>query len=427
MQVDFDFKKFDGVYESFIKSKKTYNLLYGGSGSGKSYFIARYLIYHALINTDTQILVVRDVATTLNDTIVQEFLNALEEYDNLKRYYKYLKIDKKIIFENGSVIYFKGLDNVDKLKGINASIVFLEEADQIASSDFEELERRLRSMKNNAKITFFILFNPVSEDSWLFEMFFDNNSKRKKESFDINSLKVTFLNNLMHLPASYIKNLLNLEKSNYEMFKVYAKGLFGRVGESVFTNYHKKELSLKYLRENGFVRIGGMDLGFSKDELVVLEAYVNKKTKELYIANEFYRNQAHINDVIAFLKANDMQRLKIIADDNEPRFLQDLRNLGVNNLQRAYKKDAKMYMFYVLQSYTIYCSSNAPNTYKELDNFVYKVDKKTGRATNEMISNLEKTDGDHAISALRYLLQEFTDVRNINLHAKHSFKLANNL
>lgn len=428
IKVDFNLNLFDKAYEEFIRSQKTYNLLFGGSGSGKSYFIARYLIYLALINNNTNILVVRDIATTLNDTIVQEFLNALEEYKGLQRFYKYLKIDKKIMFENGSTIYFKGLDNVDKLKGINASIVFVEEADQILKTDFEELERRLRSMENGGKITFFILFNPVSNESWIFDKFFSEDSKDRKEESVLNKKKVTFLNNLQNLPISYIKNLLDTEYTNFEMFKVYAKGEFGKTGETVFSNYKKEDRDVSELVKEGFTRIGGMDLGFSRDELVVLEAYVNTKTKEIYIANEFYKTQANLDTVVSFIYANNMQNLEIISDNNEPRFLNDLKKEGVRKIRTAYKaKNSVDYMFYTLQNYTIICSSNAKNTYKEIDNFIFKVDKKTGRTTNERVSTLEKTDGDHAISALRYLMQPFTNIKSVNLNASNVYKLSNNL
>lgn len=428
IKVKFDFKKFDKAYIDFINNLNTYNILYGGSGAGKSYFLARFLTYWCLMNPQLKVLVVRDVGTTLDDTIIKEFLTAISDFKGLARYSASKKKDKHIIFANGAIIYFKGLDDVDKLKGIDANIVFVEEADQIIPQAFEELERRLRNIKSGG-IKYFLLFNPVSEESWLYERFFNPESVSKVDEKKLNKKMVTFLNNIKNLPFSYIENLLSLEKSNPEMFKVYAKGEFGVIGERVFNNnFFIRDLDIEYLLSNGFKRAGGMDLGYANDETAILDCYINPKTKEIYVANEFYKTHSNENEVYQWLLANNMQRLPITTDTNEPRFIDNLIKLGIKGFKKAYKPAESVdFMIYTLQSYKIYCASNCKNTYKELNNYVYKLNKKTGKYTNERISNIKGSDGDHSISALRYVLQDFTNIRNLNLKSTNIYKLANNI
>lgn len=429
IKVKFDFKKFDKAFIDFINNLNTYNILYGGSGAGKSYFLARFLTFWCLMNPQLKVLVVRDVGTTLDDTIIKEFLSAISDFNGLARYSVSKKKDKHIIFANGAIIYFKGLDDVDKLKGIDANIVFVEEADQIIPQAFEELERRLRNIKSGGEIKYFLLFNPVSEESWLYERFFNNESVSKVDDKKLNKKMVTFLNNIKNLPFSYIENLLNLEKSNPEMFKVYAKGEFGVIGERVFNNnFFIKDLKIDELLANGFKRAGGMDLGYSNDETAILDCYINSKTKEIYVANEFYKTHSNENEVYQWLLANNMQRLSITTDTNEPRFIDNLIKLGIRGFKKAYKPaDSVDFMIYTLQSYKIYCSSDCKNTYKELNNYIYKLNKKTGKYTNERVSNIKGNDGDHAISALRYVLQDFTNIRDLNLKSTNIYKLANNI
>lgn len=429
IKVKFDFKKFDKAFIDFINNLNTYNILYGGSGAGKSYFLARFLTFWCLMNPQLKVLVVRDVGTTLDDTIIKEFLSAISDFNGLARYSVSKKKDKHIIFANGAIIYFKGLDDVDKLKGIDANIVFVEEADQIIPQAFEELERRLRNIKSGGEIKYFLLFNPVSEESWLYERFFNNESASKVDDKKLNKKMVTFLNNIKNLPFAYIENLLNLEKSNPEMFKVYAKGEFGVIGERVFNNnFFIKDLAIDELLANGFKRAGGMDLGYSNDETAVLDCYINPKTKEIYVANEFYKTHSNENEVYQWLLANNMQRLPITTDTNEPRFIDNLIKLGIRGFKKAYKPaDSVDFMIYTLQSYKIYCSTNSKNTYKELNNYIYKLNKKTGKYSNERVSNIKGSDGDHAISALRYVLQDFTNIRDLNLKSSNIYKLANNI
>lgn len=429
IKVKFDFKKFDKAFIDFINNLNTYNILYGGSGAGKSYFLARFLTFWCLMNPQLKVLVVRDVGTTLDDTIIKEFLSAISDFNGLARYSVSKKKDKHIVFANGAIIYFKGLDDVDKLKGIDANIVFVEEADQIIPQAFEELERRLRNIKSGGEIKYFLLFNPVSEESWLFERFFNNESVSKVDDKKLNKKMVTFLNNIKNLPFSYIENLLNLEKSNPEMFKVYAKGEFGVIGERVFNNnFFVKDLDIDELLAKGFKRAGGMDLGYSNDETAILDCYINSKTKEIYVANEFYKTHSNENEVYQWLLANNMQRLSITTDTNEPRFIDNLIKLGVRGFKKAYKPaDSVDFMIYTLQSYKIYCSTNSKNTYKELNNYIYKLNRKTGKYSNERVSNIKGSDGDHAISALRYVLQDFTNIRDLNLKSANIYKLANKI
>jgi Phage terminase large subunit len=85
--------------------------LYGGGGSGKSKFGVQRTIIKCLKFNDRKVLVVRNVLSTIRDSIFAEFKQCLAEWgllEHCKVTESYLTID----FPNGSKIMFKGMDKL---------------------------------------------------------------------------------------------------------------------------------------------------------------------------------------------------------------------------------------------------------------------------------------------------------------------------
>jgi len=114
---------------------KKYNIFYGGTGSSKSFSIIELLTEMCIRYKTFDILVVRKFGTTLHDTVeipvinmmTKEFRNKLSN-NGLKegRDYTYNRTLKHIRFATGSIIRFKGMDNAEKIKGIdNVNVLWL--------------------------------------------------------------------------------------------------------------------------------------------------------------------------------------------------------------------------------------------------------------------------------------------------------------
>lgn len=107
---------------------KRYNVLYGGTGSSKSFSVIELFVEKCMTHSTFDILIARKYATTLHDTVEKPILDMMtKRFKNPLtgnglvegRDFKYNRTQKSIVFSTGSVIRMKGYDNPEKLKGID--------------------------------------------------------------------------------------------------------------------------------------------------------------------------------------------------------------------------------------------------------------------------------------------------------------------
>lgn len=202
-------------------SKKRYNVLKGGSGSGKSYGATQVEIRKAFENKE-KVLMVRKVARTLRDSCFALTKLVFSDSEFVKgKHYVYNKTDMSFELANGSQFIMAGLDDVDKLKSIaGITRILVEEADQIEESDFTQLDLRLRG--NHIflpQIT--MMFNPVSVSHWLKKRFFDNFNPDTTKIIESNYLDNGFLD------QSYRDMLNNLASVDENMHRIYVLNEWG--------------------------------------------------------------------------------------------------------------------------------------------------------------------------------------------------------
>lgn len=169
------------IYYPAFKYKGRFLILYGGSGSGKSYFAADKFIIRTIKEDNHNLLCVRDTGKSVTKSQFPLLKGEVKRW-GLSDLFKINESmgNEKITFKpNGNQIIFSGLDDVEKLKSIyDITSIWAEEANEISPEDFRELNRRLRGYKgknadgSDKYMQFMLTFNPVSELSWLNERFF---------------------------------------------------------------------------------------------------------------------------------------------------------------------------------------------------------------------------------------------------------------
>ena len=82
---------------------------------------------------------------------------------------------------NGSVMYFIGLDDPEKIKSMNLNYVFIEEATEINADKWAQLNTRLRRYNPYGKNQMYIAYNPISYYNWVVQMFVANPDPLIKE------------------------------------------------------------------------------------------------------------------------------------------------------------------------------------------------------------------------------------------------------
>lgn len=208
--------KLNNVYKKAYNSKARYRVLYGGAGSGKSHYVAQETIINMLSSGEFRYLAVRKTGKSIRNSVFKLLTDIINDYI-LGSFFVINKTEMSITCGTGSSLITSGLDDVEKLKSIaNINRIWAEEASEITETDFNQLDLRLRGQsKIGYQMT--VTFNPVSELHWLKKSFFDLG---RPDSF---ILKTTYKDNNF-LDEQYIRTLNELEKQDYNYFRVYALG-----------------------------------------------------------------------------------------------------------------------------------------------------------------------------------------------------------
>lgn len=227
------------IYWPAFAARERFLLLYGGSGSGKSWAAAQKLIVRALSEDRHRFLCCRKTASSVSKSQFPLLVDLIREW-GMSEHFKMSRAagqERIICLPTGAEFIFSGLDDVEKLKSISGiTSIWIEEASEISIEDYRELNRRLRgysgrnSLMGGARyMQILFTFNPISSLHWLKSTFFDNPPASTR------IIHSTYRDNKFIEP-SYGAELERLrEESPYE-YEVYALGRWGIVGGGFFDN-----------------------------------------------------------------------------------------------------------------------------------------------------------------------------------------------
>lgn len=363
---------FNSSFFHLINCEKRYLVIYGGAGSGKSYFIAERYIYKMLNFKRFNLLTVRNTGKSNRDSTFALFKQIISKW-KLNKYFKINESDLRIkCLLNGNEMIFAGLDDVEKLKSITFSRgeltdIWIEEASEIQESDFNQLDVRLRGKGTKKQIV--ISFNPIDVNHWLKKRFFD----KKQDNIEIHHS--TYKDNEF-LDEEYKKILESYKDTDPYYYDVYCLGNWGVLGKTVFDarklserlrvipkpikvgyfDYDYDGLTIKNIRwvndKNGYIKIyelpntpkftkyciGGDTAGEGSDYFTahVLDAKTGKQVAVL--KNEFdpdlYTKQIYCLGVYySSIDKNNVKEPALIGiEANFDSFpIRELQRLGYNN------------------------------------------------------------------------------------------------
>lgn len=165
--------KINGAYREAYRSKARYLHLYGGAGSGKSWFAAQKVILRCLQEKGHRFLCLRKVARTLRPSVFQLLRDIIID-EGLGDVVSMNKSEMAFYFPNGSEIVTAGLDDVEKLKSITGITgIWIEEPTEIKQKeDFQQVDLRLRGDTDFYK-QIILSYNPIDPLHWLKKEFHD--------------------------------------------------------------------------------------------------------------------------------------------------------------------------------------------------------------------------------------------------------------
>lgn len=427
------------VYRPYFQDYSTrINVFYGGAGSGKSKFIVQKMLYKLLSLPKRKCLVTRKVGSTIRESIFQEFKTLVGDL-GIYGQCNINKTDMTIELPNGSVFIFKGMDDSEKIKSISdISDIIIEEATELSLMDFTQLNLRMRSKQPHQQIH--MMFNPVSKNNWIYSTFFE------KEYKGALIVKTTYRDN-HYLPKEYIKEIEQLKETDYPLWEIYANGKFASLDKRIFTNWQPMDFNINDVRiEKIKSKINsvkdkvidfdisrhindplyqqefrnrrtyiGLDFGYTNDPSAFIVFMADKRTKEIWIYDEFYLTGLTNEDIYNQIRYKGYQKEIIVADSAEPKSIEELKRLGLRRIKGARKgKDSILNGIQYLQTYKIYIHPKCVNTIMEFENYTWQKDKKTGMYINKPID-----DYCHLIDALRYGAEELLETRKIGIANKY--------
>ena len=395
VNINIDSKVINTVYRPFVNDDTYTQIFYGGSSSGKSYFLAQRCVID-MLRGGHNYLCVRKVARYIRKSIFNEITKAISFF-KADKMFKVNASDMVITCVNGYQILFVGLDDVEKVKSITPTKsvitdIWLEEATEAAYDDVAQLRKRLRGRAKVSK-RIVLSFNPVYKTHWIYDEYFsghwaDSDTRYREERLSI--LKTTYKDNEFLAPEDIQE--LEGEKDPYYR-DVYTNGNWGVLGDVIFTNWHAEDLSGREFEDY----CNGVDFGYARDPAAVARCHLDKKRNTLYLTDAVYLLKA-TNDLLAAeikrVCGNDV----VMCDEAEPKSIQELRNYGIQAIPAPKGKDSVNFGIQYLRKLQIVIDVRLTEAVNEFTIYQWQKDK-DGNTIPKPVDR-----DNHIIDAIRYAL-----------------------
>ena len=405
-----------GLHDDISEGKYTFFHLPGGRASGKSSFCALEIVYQIMNDPEhiSNALVVRKYAVTLRQSVFAQIQWAIDVL-GVADHWRSTVQPMQFIFETGQVIRLTGLDDPQKLKSLKATkgyyrFLWAEEFCEL-SGEMEVRNLQQSVLRGGDSFIVFYSFNPpISSANWA------NQWIQKPDDRSI-----TLLTDYTMLPdswlgAEFLREAERLKQINPRAFEHEYMGLPVGFGSEVFENLEVRKIEDNEITGQVYA---GLDFGFSRDACCFLRVAYQPKTETIYILSEIYKTglqNSTLADMIieqgynytgayAYDSLSGTQyreRQTIYADSADPRSIQDLKDYGLKILPCRKFAGCVNYRIRWLQYRRIVVDPDrTPETARELQNYNYDVDRKTG----EVLSSLPDKDN-HSIDSLAYALDK---------------------
>ena len=378
-------------YAPITHSDARYFIVTGGRGSGKSFSINLLLVLLTYEKGHT-ILFTRYTLASAYVSIIPEFIEKLELLNRFNDFY--ITKDEIRNKHSGSKIIFKGIKtssgdqtaNLKSLQGVTTWI--MDEAEELINEDtFDKIDLSVRQLGSKNRVI--LILNPVTKEHWIYNRFFQD----KGIQDGVNTTKgnttyihTTYLDNIDNLSASYIKQIESIRKRRPEKYKHQMLGGWLAKAEGVIFNNWK----IGTFKRLG-ISVFGQDFGFASDESTLIETYIDKVNKTIYLKECFYLKGLTTTQLSSLNNKHAKDSL-IVADSAEPRLISEIKATKCNIVPAIKGQGSITYGISLLQDYDLIIDEQSINLIKELNNYSW-LEKKSRTPVDKW---------NHLLDAARY-------------------------
>ena len=402
--------KANPAFKEVHQSQKRYVLLKGSAGSGKSVDTAQEYILRLMNDKGRNLVALRKSDITNRDSTFAELTAAIYRMfgDKAELYWKINTSPLQITCRhNGNKIIFRGMNDDkqrEKLKSITfqrgkLTDVWLEEATEFTQADVEIIDDRLRGeLPPGQFYQIKMTFNPVNKNHWIKKVFFDISDE------NVLTHHSTYLDNRF-IDAAYHARMERRKKVDPEGYRIYGLGEWGEIGGLILHNWEIKEIS-DNLNDYDDVAIG-QDFGFNHANAILL---LGIKDDNIYILKEVYVFEKETSEIIPLAKEAGFPLNRTMwCDSAEPDRIKMWKKAGFRAKEVVKEQSDKKYQTAQIDwlkgvvdkdktvPRTIYVHPRCVNTIKELQQWKWKKDERSGEYLDEAVPIM-----DDAMAALRY-------------------------
>jgi len=350
----------------------------GGTSSGKSYSIMQVLLTLACSQRNLEILVVGGTIPKLKEDVMRICADIILNNPNISRYVTgFNQQDRLYRFTTGSILEFKSYENSEAAKGAKPHIAYFNEATRIDYMIFWEIFIR-------CKIRCYLDFNPTAS-FWVHD-------KVLKEKASYPSVKVI---RSWHVHNPYLSDEMHnrIESiQDKELWKVYARGLLGKLTGLVFYWSEVSEFPVEGVVEI----IWGIDWGYTVDPTVVTRVAV--MVDGSYVVDECCYSAGIAPSIIHhIMNESGYKDGEPVYADHDKEMIMQMRRLGVMALPAEKGGGSILNRILYCKQQIIRFTSRSVNLRIELGK--YKFVEVDGNNTNKTIDSYN-----HAIESSTYAI-----------------------
>lgn len=394
----------NSCFKEVDRSKKRYIVMRGSAGSGKSVDTAQNYILRLMQDRGRNLVCIRKSDITNRDSTFAELTGAIYRMfgDKADKYWQINMSPLKITCRaNGNQIIFRGMNDDkqrEKLKSITfqkgkLTDVWCEEATELTQADVEIIDDRLRGeLPPGQFYQIRMTFNPVNKNHWIKKVFFDMPDE------NVLTHHSTYLMNRF-IDEAYRERMERRRIVDPEGYQIYGLGEWGEIGGLILHNWEVKDISQNPADYDDFAI--GQDFGFNHANAILP---CGMKDDGIYITKEIYEFEKDTAELIDIALDSDIPRNKQMwCDSAEPDRIKMWQKGGYTKARGVDKGGShgsvKAQIDYLKQR-KIYVHPSCVNTIKELQQWKWKKDEKSGEYIDEPVAFQ-----DDAMAALRYAVE----------------------
>ena len=301
---------------------------------------------------------------------------------------------------NGNQIIFRGVNDDkqrEKLKSITfqrgkLTDVWIEEATELTQADFEIIDDRLRGeLPPGQFYQIRMTFNPVNKSHWIKKVFFDIPDE------NVMTHHSTYLGNRF-IDDAYKARMERRKIVDPDGYQIYGLGEWGEIGGLVLQNWSISDISQN--PDDYDDAAIGQDFGFNHANAILVLGW---KDDNLYILQELYVYEKETNEIVELANEQGIPKnLTMYCDSAEPDRIKMWQKAGFRARRVKKEKTTGKIKYQAVQidwlkQRRIFIHPSCVNTIKEIEQWKWKKDERTGEYLDEPVPFF-----DDAMAAMRY-------------------------